>query len=74
MLFTPGSLCEKIRILDQGSEINIPYPISTSVVTIIGSKILKFFVADPDLGLRRLFGFGCGIEKLGSATPNKWKI
>jgi hypothetical protein len=30
------------------SGINIPYHISKSLITILGLKIFKFFVADPD--------------------------
>jgi hypothetical protein len=55
---------KKIRTLDPGSTINIPDQISKCFITIIGLKMLKFFVADLDPV--PLFKPGSGMKKLGS--------
>jgi hypothetical protein len=66
---TPGSgMGKKIRILDPVSAINIPDQISKRFITIIGLKMLKFFVANPDPV--PLLKPGSGMKNLGSGDPH----
>jgi hypothetical protein len=54
-----------------GSGMNIPDNFSESLETVFRVKILKFFDADPDPGIRNLIDPGSGMEKFGSGIQGQ---
>jgi hypothetical protein len=50
---------------------NIPDHISERLKTIVGVKILKFFVADPGSGMEKIRIRNPGWKKLGSGIRDK---